>query len=91
MARRKRQFLEDDDSDSGADSENEPELAEGDPDSRAERALFENPYNRQKRRKVGGRDDATYGVFGEDSEDEGFGGRPKPKEKRSDWTKYAFI
>ena len=38
-------------------------------------------------RKGNGKEDAIYGVFGDDSEDEGFGGRPKRPEKRSDWTK----
>lgn len=67
-------------------------LADEDPDVRAERALFEDPYGRNKRRRRNGKDDATYGVFGEDSDnDEGFGGRRKRPEKRSDWTKYVQI
>ena len=92
MARRKRQFLDDgDDSDSAGSSENEPLNVPGyeefDADLQAERELFENPYKRGKRRKVNGKDDATYGVFAEDSEDEGFGGRKKAATKRSDWAK----
>lgn len=91
MARRKRQLLDDgDDSDSsgGSDDEGLPDYGlNDDPDVRAERELFENPYGRKRRRKVNGKEDALYGVFGEDSEDEGLGGRPKRPEKRSDWTK----
>lgn len=95
MARRKRQFL-DDDSDSSAASDNDDfggaELDDNDPDAREERALFEDPYQRKRRRK-NGKEDAIYGVFGSDDEDEGFGGRRGGKsEKRSDWTKApAFV
>ena len=91
MARRKRVFDDDDDSDSSVGSDdgdiNDFNPNE-DPDLRAERELFERPYNK-RRRKFKGKEDATYGVFGEDSEDEGFGGRKKPPQKRSDWTKYV--
>ena len=91
MARRKRQILEDgDDSDSyeGSDDDGVADFnGNDDPDVRAERELFENPYGRKRRRKGNGKEDAIYGVFGDDSEDEGFGGRPKRPEKRSDWTK----
>ncbi|KDQ61383.1 hypothetical protein JAAARDRAFT_190163 [Jaapia argillacea MUCL 33604] len=97
MARRKRALLEDDDdSDSydGSDLDDTRELQETDPDLRDERALFENPYKRKRQRKQDGREDAIYGVFGEDSEDEGFGapkGKPAPK-KKSDWAKApAFV
>ena len=61
-----------------------------DADERAERDLLENPYGRKRRRRGNGKDDATYGVFGDDSENEGFGGRKKPPQKRSDWTKYVM-
>lgn len=90
MARRKRQFL-DDDSDSSPASDNDDfggaDIDENDPDAREERALFEDPYKRKRRRK-NGKEDAIYGVFGSDDEDEGFGGRKGGRtEKRSDWTK----
>ena len=75
MARRKRQFLDDgDESDSSKGSEddlNDYGVEDNDPDVRAERALFEDPYGRKKRRRTNGKDDATYGIFAEDSEDEG--------------------
>ncbi|KLO11033.1 hypothetical protein SCHPADRAFT_489417 [Schizopora paradoxa] len=90
MARRKRQFMDDeDDSDSydGSEDGGDDFGMNNDPDAREERELFENPYKRSKRRKAGGKDDATYGVFADDSEDEGFGGRSKKPEKRTDWTK----
>lgn len=90
MARRKRQFLDDeDDSDSydGSEDGGDDFNLNNDPDAREERELFENPYKRGKRRKTGGKEDATYGVFAEDSEDEGFGGRSKKPVKRTDWTK----
>ncbi|EJD07266.1 TFP11-domain-containing protein [Fomitiporia mediterranea MF3/22] len=95
MARRKRHLDEGNDSDSSVGSDdddiNDFGLNEN-PDERAERELFEQPYGRKKRRKANGKDDATYGIFGEDSEDEGFGGRGKKPVKRSDWTKApAFI
>lgn len=94
MVRRKRVLDDEDDSDSSVGSDdgdiNEFGLND-DPDERAERELLENPYGRKRRRtrKTNGKDDATYGIFGEDSEDEGFGGRKKKEEKRSDWTKYV--
>lgn len=90
MARRKRQFMDDDDdSDSydGSEDGGDDFGLSNDPNAREERELFENPYKRGKRRKTGGKDDATYGVFAEDSEDEGFGGRSKKPERRADWTK----
>lgn len=93
MARRKRDMLEDDDSDSsvsdtaGHDDYNDT----NDPDAREERELFENPYQRKRRRK-NGKDDAIYGVFASSDEDEGFGGRSKGRPKRSDWAKApAFV
>lgn len=74
MARRKRQFMEDDDDSGGDDSEGDFEDGE-------------DTYSHKRRRK-NGKDDALYGVFGEDSEDEDAGGRGKGKgQKRSDWTK----
>jgi tuftelin-interacting protein 11 len=81
MPRRKHQFLEDDDSDSSQGSEADINLDDNDP-------LFENSH---KRRRKNGKEDAIYGVFGSDSEDEGHGGLGS-KRKRSDWTKApAFV
>ncbi|KAJ8514652.1 hypothetical protein ONZ45_g7826 [Pleurotus djamor] len=85
MARRKR-LLDDDDSDSSAGSDDEGNFDENDPDARAERELFANPYQHQKKRRRNGKEDALYGVFGEDSDDD----RPsksKRDTRRSDWTK----
>ena len=91
MARRKRGFLDDGDSDSSQGSDADDlggRFDEADPDAREERALFEDPYQRKRRRK-NGKEDATYGVFADDSEEEGFGGKKrggKPA-KKSDWAK----
>ncbi|KAF8892139.1 GC-rich sequence DNA-binding factor-like protein-domain-containing protein [Infundibulicybe gibba] len=67
MARRKR-VLDDGDSDSSEGSEVDIDF-ETDPTLREERALFEDPYQRKRRRK-NGKEDALYGVFGEDSEED---------------------
>ena len=67
MARRKRQFLEDEDSDSSVSNADEPDFDDNDPDARAERELFENPYKRKRRRKDA-KEDAIYGVFGSDDD-----------------------
>ena len=71
MARRKRQFLEDDDSDSSPASEaDEPNFDDhNDPDARAERRLFEDPYHHKRTRK-NAKEDAIYGVFGSDEDEE---------------------
>lgn len=95
MARRKRQFLDDDDDSSSvsdADDYNDTNIHPNDPDAREERELFEDPYKRKRRRK-NGKEDAIYGVFADDDEDEGFGGRSGGKpEKRRDWAKApAFV
>ena len=86
MARRKRQFLDDDDSDSsnGSDDFDEDPSTERNSDLRDEAELFKNPYKRQR---ANGKDSALYGVFADDSEEEGFGGRKKQAPKRSDWAK----
>jgi tuftelin-interacting protein 11 len=93
MPRRKRQLLDDDESDSSAASENgDFEVQSNDPDTQEERALFENPYRHKKRRR-NGKEDALYGVFGKDSEDEGHSGGPRRGQKGgNDWTKApAFV
>ncbi|KAL0571701.1 hypothetical protein V5O48_010262 [Marasmius crinis-equi] len=94
MARRKRVIDDDDDSDSYEDSDTggaDFGLDE-DPDAREERALFENPYKRKRRRR-NGKEDALYGVFADsDEEPSGHGGRRGGKNTRSDWTKApAFV
>lgn len=90
MARRKR-FLEDeDDSDSYDGSEAEEFRPDESADAREERELFQNPYQR-KRQKRNGKEDALYGIFGEE-DDKGVGGGNRTKNKRSDWTKApAFV
>ena len=93
MGRRKRQFLDDDDSDSGASEGSEADfrLNDNDPDARDERALFEDPY-RHKRRRRNEKEDAIYGVFGDDSDDEGYNRKGAAKQKKTDWTKApAFV
>jgi tuftelin-interacting protein 11 len=75
MARRKRTFLEDDlDSSEGSDENDLDDQAfeDNDPDARAERSLFEDPYQRKKRRRVGGFDD---------DDDDALGGRTARKGK----------
>jgi tuftelin-interacting protein 11 len=93
MGRRKRVLDDGDDSDSSNASEG-PDLDDfdnNDPDARAERALFKDPYQR-KRPKRNGKEDAIYGVFGDDSEDERYGRKPAERKKRSDWAKApAFV
>ena len=83
MARRKRQFLDDGDSDSSEESDTGSMDFEGeDPDTRAERALFKDPYQRKKRRKNGS-----------DDEDEDYGAESSTKVRpKGDWTKApAFV
>lgn len=93
MGRRKRQFLDDGDSDSGASegSEDDFQPNDNDPDARDERALFEDPY-RHKRRRTNEKEDALYGVFGDDSDDEGYARKGGARQKKTDWTKApAFV
>lgn len=71
MARRKRGLLDDEDMDSSGGSDDmDEDFDDGnlDPDERAERDLYADPYQRKRRRK-GGKADATYGVFYESDED----------------------
>ncbi|KAG5647479.1 hypothetical protein DXG03_009414 [Asterophora parasitica] len=92
MARRKR-TIDDDDSDS-YDESNADFDVETDPTAREERELFENPYQ-NKRRRRNGKEEALYGIFGDDSEEEGSGQRGRRsggQGKKSDWTKApAFV
>lgn len=78
--------------DDGDDSDSSDSHAldlDDDPDVRAERALFEDPYQRKRRRK-GGKEDALYGVFAEESDDESYS--KKASVRRSDWAKApAFV
>jgi tuftelin-interacting protein 11 len=80
----------DDDSDSSAGSEVDVDF-DNDPDAREERALFEDPYQRKRRRR-NGKEDALYGIFGEESDGESAGKKGSGRPKKSDWTKApAFI
>ncbi|KAH9851914.1 TFP11-domain-containing protein [Lenzites betulinus] len=86
MARRKRHFLEDDDDSSSASDVDDVDLNDnGDPDARAERELFENPYGRKRRRK-NGKEDAIYGVFGSEDEE-----APAEKPRKSRAKAPAFV
>ena len=71
MGRRKREFMSDDDSSENS-AEDDYEERELHGEEQAERALFEDPYQQRKRRRLNktGKDDATYGVFGEDDEEQ---------------------
>jgi len=81
MARRKRQFLEDDDDSDSSPASETGDFDEADADLREEHELFADPYQRgKKRRKNHGKDAALYGDDSDDQED------PKPR-KRNDWTK----
>lgn len=71
MGRRKRDYLDDDLSDSsgGGDSGEDGDFgANEDPDVRAERERFQDPYARKRRRR-NGKEAAIYGDFLEDEED----------------------
>jgi len=82
MGGRKRQLLDDGDSDSSAHSEPE-DFGDEDQDLRDERALFENPYQPKRRRQ-------QRRGFGYDSDEEGEDAGPS--RRRSDWTKApAFV
>jgi tuftelin-interacting protein 11 len=100
MARRKanKGFLSDGDSTDGSGGDGDDFDSSFLPggDDAEERALFEDPYS--KKRKRGGKEDALYGVFADDDDEdedvEGFGkgkGKAKggggPGGKRMDWTK----
>ncbi|KAK0501366.1 GC-rich sequence DNA-binding factor-like protein-domain-containing protein [Armillaria luteobubalina] len=69
MARRKRVLEDDDDSDSSVGSESGGEGTEDDPHHR-------------KRRRKDGKEDAIYGVFGDDSDEEVYQRRPTKKKKQ---------
>lgn len=92
MTRRKRMLDDGDDSDS-MDNSDDPDFdVDNDPDAREERALFENPYG-NKRRRRNGKEDALYGIFAEDSDDDdGEKRASRSHSKRNDWTKApAFV
>ena len=84
MARRKKQYISDDElsaSDVSGEEGDEGDFGDfddEDPDERAERLRFSDPYGRRNggKRKRDGKEDALYGVFaaGED-EDDGHGSR----------------
>jgi tuftelin-interacting protein 11 len=87
-------MLDDSDSDSNSSNEDfdDDSFDPNDPDVKAERDLFKNPY-KHKRRKKNGKEDAIYGVFGsEDEEDDYAANRGGIRGKRSDWAKApAFV
>lgn len=105
MARRKanKGFLSDgDSSDSsggGGDDDFDSSFLPGDDDAdaREERAMFDDPYSRKRKRGDGrdAKEEALYGIFAEDQvdEDAGFGGKArgggggKAGGKRADWSK----
>ncbi|KAF9499348.1 TFP11-domain-containing protein [Pleurotus eryngii] len=90
MARRKR-VLDGDDSDSSENSDVGEPYFEGNADAREERELFQNPYQHQRKRKRNGKEDAIYGVFADDSDDD-YKMKDKKAAARSDWTKApAFV
>ena len=88
MARRKKQYISDDDLDdstgeSAADDYDENEIDEDeDPEERAERLRFTDSYGRSKRnkrRRLNGQEAALYGVWAKDDNDDS----SKPNGKRS--------
>lgn len=92
MGRRKRVLDDGDDSDSNDNSDDLDFDLDNDPDAREERALFENPY-RNKRKRTNGKEDALYGIFAENSDEEDGSRRGKAsRAKKSDWAKApAFV
>jgi tuftelin-interacting protein 11 len=91
MARRKRVLDDADDSDSSADEGNYNHNLNEDPDLAAERELFENPYKHKRRRK-NGKEDAIYGVFGSDSDNDDNYKPGSSSSRRTHWTKApAFV
>lgn len=92
MGRRKRVLDDGDDSDSNDNSDDLDFDLDDDPDTREERALFENPY-RNKRKRTNGKEDALYGIFAENSDEEDGPRRGKvSRAKKSDWAKApAFV
>ncbi|KIM44599.1 hypothetical protein M413DRAFT_442564 [Hebeloma cylindrosporum] len=92
MGRRKRILDDGDDSDSNDNSDDLDFDLENDADAREERALFENPY-RNKRKRTNGKEDALYGIFAENSDEEDGPRRGKAsRAKKSDWAKApAFV
>lgn len=72
MARRKKQYLSDGDDDSSQDSSNGGEDAapdwDEDPDERAERLKFSDPYGKRSKRKRDGKEEPLYGVWAEEGE-----------------------
>lgn len=86
-------MMEDSGSDSDASNEDFDDAGFdlNDPDARAERELFTNPY-KHKRRKKNAKEDALYGVFGSEEEEEERQSRRGKSAKRSDWSKApAFV
>ena len=67
------------DSSDGSAHEDYNEQEELNGDERAERELFENPYQQRKRRRLNGRDSATYGIFAEEEEERPRYARAGPK------------
>ncbi len=80
MARRKRVLDDGDDSDSSSASDDGDDFGL-DNDAREERDLFANPY--QRKRKRNGKEDAIYGVFGEDSDEDRQPVRTVKKKKKA--------
>ncbi|KAG8780652.1 hypothetical protein FRC15_009352 [Serendipita sp. 397] len=70
MGRKKRAYVSDDSSSNNSEGD-EYEEQELQGEEAAERDLFEDPYQQRKRRRLDRnfKDDATYGVFGEDDDD----------------------
>ena len=91
MARRKR-VLDDGETDSSAGRSDDDNIdVDNDPDLRDERELFQDPYRRKRRRK-NCKDDAIYGVFGDDSDHEDSSKRGSTSRARTYWTKApAFV
>lgn len=80
MGRRRKQYISDDDLDSSDGSDDKDpgdnELDhddDEDPDARAERLRFSDPYGRKgknKRRRVNGKEEALYGIWAEQNDDD---------------------
>ncbi|KAF9054490.1 GC-rich sequence DNA-binding factor-like protein-domain-containing protein [Panaeolus papilionaceus] len=89
MPRRKRVLDDGDDSDDSITSEGGNVDWDNDPNVQEERELFQNPYKNKRQRKDN-KEDAIYGIFGDDSDEEDIR-NPAARSKRN-WTKApAFV
>ncbi len=83
MGRKKRAFISDDSSSNDSEDNDYEEQELNNEDADAARQLHEDPYQQRKRRRLNGKgkEDATYGVFGEEDDEGPNYRRAGPKRK----------